>query len=612
MKKIFTLLTLLFAGAAAANAVNITVNVTNDGAVYAQYYDNTSYTQVNTDLVKGDNSFDLPEYTSLYFYTNTGYVITSYSVNDAAQSLSNNSYAYYYVQSSSEGAKISIDAKTIADASDAKAYVTIDDPTKVQMRIGSRSIDLTEAVANAEFEVPYISASETNLQIGPATYGDTFYKVTLNDETVASNYGYYYITLSDGAKINVQTAFPDINANVTFTIGEGAEDFFTSVTAAGEEIENFVDGFTAKVGSTIVLTAANSSDYKFESLKVNDTTVSYFSGSYSFTLTEDTSIEINAHKYGTIKGIINIDNPENVIVYKGYSYNGTVIEGLKAGDNEIEVSENNSQITIAAASDCYLTSVLQGETEKYSSGSTSVTVYLSDGANITVKSGVIERNSTFALYIDDVTKANYSFSFQRADRSSITATSGYNIVKFDPDIDTQFQVGGYGSELTFNAYQNDEAITLSYVGATYCTFTAAEGDVIKVFLTGEPASHSVTFTTNVAESTEISVTKDVIVPVTDLTTALTALDGTQIDIKAEGTTVKVNGEAITADEETGIFTITVSADTEISIEGESSAISEINAASAAAAEGIYDLQGRRVARAAHGIYIINGQKTIIK
>jgi hypothetical protein len=173
-------------------------------------------------------------------------------------------------------------------------------------------------------------------------------------------------------------------------------------------------------------------------------------------------------------------------------------------------------------------------------------------------------------------------------------------------------VGGYGSELTFNAYKNDEEITLSYVGATYCTFTAAEGDVIKVFLTGEPASHSVTFTTNVAESTEISVTKDVIVPVTDLTTALTALDGTQIDIKAEGTTVKVNGEAITADEETGIFTITVSADTEISIEGESSAISEINAASAAAAEGIYDLQGRRVARAAHGIYIINGQKTIIK
>jgi hypothetical protein len=409
----------------------------------------------------------------------------------------------------------------------------------------------------------------------------------------------------------VQTAFPDIDAKVTFTIGEGAEEFFTSVTAAGEEIENFADGFTAKVGSTIVLNAANSSDYKFESLKVNDTTVSYFSGSYSFTLTEDTSIEINAHKYATITGVINIDNPENVIVYKGYS-NGTVIEGLIAGDNEIEVSENNSQITIAPASGCYLSSVLQGETEKYSSGSTSVTVYLSDGANVTVKSGVIERNSTFVLYIDDVTKANYSFSFQRADRTSITATSGYNIVKFDPEIDTQFQVGGYGADLTFNAYQNDEAIALPYANATYITFTATEGDVIKVYLAGEPESHSVTFTTNVADGTDISVTKDTIVPVTDLTAGFTALDGTQIDIKAEGVTVKVNGEAITADETTGIFTVTVSADTEISIEGESSAINEINAANAAAAEGIYDLQGRRVARAAHGIYIINGQKTIVK
>jgi hypothetical protein len=610
MKKIFTLLTLLFAGAAAANAVNFTVNVTNDNAVYAQYYD-SSYATIKTDLVKGANSFDLPEYTSVYFYTNTGYVISSYTIDDAAQTLYQNSYVSYYVQSSSEGAVLNIDAKTIADASDAKVLVTIDDPTKVQMRIGQRTVDLTDAVANTEFEVPYISASETSLQIGPATNGDTFYKVTLNDETVASSYGYYYITPSDGAKINVQTAFPDIDATVTFTIGEGAEEFFTSVTAAGEEIENFADGFTAKVGSTIVLNAANSSDYKFESLKVNDTTVYYFSGSYTFTLTEDTSIEINAHKYATITGVINIDNPENVIVYKGYS-NGTVIEGLKAGDNEIEVSENNSQITIAPASGCYLSSVLQGETEKYSSGSTSVTVYLSDGANVTVKSGVIERNSTFVLYIDDVTKANYSFSFQRADRSSITATSGYNTVKFDPEIDTQFQVGGYGSDLTLNAYQNDEAIALPYANATYITFTAVEGDVIKIYLAGEPESHNVTFTTNVADGTDISVTKDTIVPVTDLTAGFTALDGTQIDIKAEGVTVKVNGEAITADETTGIFTVTVSADTEISIEGEASAINEINAANAAAAEGIYDLQGRRVARAANGIYIINGQKTIVK
>lgn len=40
-------------------------------------------------------------------------------------------------------------------------------------------------------------------------------------------------------------------------------------------------------------------------------------------------------------------------------------------------------------------------------------------------------------------------------------------------------------------------------------------------------------------------------------------------------------------------------------------INEIAAASKAA-EGIYDLQGRKVAKAAHGLYIINGVKTLVK
>lgn len=44
---------------------------------------------------------------------------------------------------------------------------------------------------------------------------------------------------------------------------------------------------------------------------------------------------------------------------------------------------------------------------------------------------------------------------------------------------------------------------------------------------------------------------------------------------------------------------------------EESSINEIAAASKAA-EGIYDLQGRKVAKAAHGLYIINGVKTLVK
>jgi hypothetical protein len=45
--------------------------------------------------------------------------------------------------------------------------------------------------------------------------------------------------------------------------------------------------------------------------------------------------------------------------------------------------------------------------------------------------------------------------------------------------------------------------------------------------------------------------------------------------------------------------------------GESSAIVEVDAAVAPASAAIYDLQGRRVARAAHGLYIINGKKVMM-
>jgi hypothetical protein len=45
--------------------------------------------------------------------------------------------------------------------------------------------------------------------------------------------------------------------------------------------------------------------------------------------------------------------------------------------------------------------------------------------------------------------------------------------------------------------------------------------------------------------------------------------------------------------------------------GESSVIVEVDAAVAPASAAIYDLQGRRVARAAHGLYIINGKKVMM-
>lgn len=47
------------------------------------------------------------------------------------------------------------------------------------------------------------------------------------------------------------------------------------------------------------------------------------------------------------------------------------------------------------------------------------------------------------------------------------------------------------------------------------------------------------------------------------------------------------------------------------IEGADDSIDEISA-SAKVAEGIYDLQGRKVANAAHGLFIINGVKTLVK
>lgn len=417
---------------------------------------------------------------------------------------------------------------------------------------------------------------------------------------------------------------------------EEAKGFITGVKVGDEDVTNYNDAdFTVKLGSKVTITG-NTNDYNLKSLTVNGQPVSFY-GQYQFTVHEETEIAVDASKYAMLSATLNIDNPDNVTVYRGYTYQNDIITGLAAGSNTIEVSEKSSVISITANSGCYITSVttVVGEgddavTETISEDyNKTYSINVTEGMVITVASGAITRDKTAVIYIDDITKASDYKSFSLADRSTVEIASGYNVFDFydalvnDGEYATA-EISFYGPDLTVAAYKNDETFEPKYPGTTsFSLGDLADGDIVKFFLAGTPAKYNVTFEVN-GEGTgeDITVTRDIIKAVENWKDGFSTLQGTKVSIKAaedSKVTVAVGEQTLTADEN-GEFTFTVNADTSVKLTYPvETGISGILSGNAAGKADIYSLQGIMVKKGATaadadklpaGVYIINGKKVV--
>lgn len=614
MKKFYLFLIMLLSVIApqAADAFSITINV--DDASRLNVFLN-GY----KDLVNGDNVFEVNDgdYLSITTQNNAG-IVSVFNGDKAVKLDSYSSFNLKLTESEYAGAKLVIKTATLDEMRTASCKVTVDDPSKVTLRL-SRTFT-TVQLKSGENEVKFIPGTESTFTISPQSYETPLYKVTHNSVATEAEWGSYTVkNVADGDVIDIQANYPDIDCAVKFNVNAEGVGFIKSVTVNGNEVTNYLDdNFTVKCGSNISITR-NSEDYKLESFKVNgeDKTGDFYDESYDFFVTDAATFDITAKKYATFKATVDIDDVSHATVYKGYSYYGDAFD-LKNGKNEIEVSEKQPLISLVAKDGYYFTSVNDGTKEYTDNNVSKIELTVVDGMVLKVVTTAIVRDKKALVYVDD-RSATSSMVFSRGDNERIEIGTGYNELEFYKG-DNPFSVTVYAS--TKKVYQNDVAVDPLYSGGSYFNFSLADGDVVKMFFTKTPATVKADITAN-GDAENLSVVKDRIQPVADFSAGISCLEDTELAFAAkEGYSIKaltVDGTAATAEAD-GTYKVVVKADANIVVDLQAaSGISSVTNADANSTANVYNANGvlvlknatpEQTAKLAKGLYIINGKKVV--
>lgn len=614
MKKFYLFLIMLLSVIApqAADAFSITINV--DDASRLNVFLN-GYKE----LVNGDNVFEVNDgdYLSITTQKNAG-IVSVFNGDKAVKFDSYSSFSLKLTESEYAGAKLVIKTATLDEMRTASCKVTVDDPSKVTLRL-SRTFT-TVQLKSGENEVKFIPGTESTFTISPESYETPLYKVTHNSVAAEADWGSYTLkNVADGDVIDIQANYPDIDCAVKFNVNAEGVGFIKSVTVNGNEVTNYLDdNFSVKCGSNISITR-NSEDYKLESFKVNgeDKTDDFYSESYDFFVTDAATFDITAEKYTTFKATIDIDDVSHATVYKGYSYYDDAFD-LKSGKNEIEVSEKQPLISLVAKDGYYFTSVNDGTKEYTDNNVNKIELTVVDGMVLKVVTTAIVRDKKALVYVDD-RSATSSLLFSRGDNNRIEIGTGYNELEFYKG-DNPFSVSVNAN--TKKVYMNDVAVVPLYSGGSYFNFSLADGDVVKMFFTKTPAMVKADITAN-GGAENLSVVKDRIQPVADFSAGISCLEDTELAFAAkEGYSIKaltVDGTAATAEAD-GTYKVVVNADANIVVDLQTaSGISSVTNADANSTANVYNANGvlvlknatpEQTAKLAKGLYIINGKKVV--
>lgn len=614
MKKFYLFLIMLLSVIApqAADAFSITLNV-DDASRINVFLNGTK------DVVNGDNVFEVKDgdYLSVTTQNNAG-LVSVFNGDKAVKLDSYSSFRLKLTESEYAGAKFIVKTATLDEMRTASCKVTVDDPSKVTLRL-SRTFT-TVQLKSGENEVKFIPGTESTFTISPQSYNTPLYKVTRNSVAAEAEWGSYTLkNVAEGDVIDIQANYPDIDCAVKFNVNAEGVGFIKSVTVNGNEVTNYLDdNFTVKCGSTISITR-NSEDYKLESFKVNgeDKTSDFYEDSYNIFVTDATTLDITAKKYTTFKATVDIDDVSHATVYKGYSYYDDAFD-MKNGKNEIEVSEKQPLISLVAKDGYYFTSVNDGTTEYTDQSTSEIKVDVTDGMVLKVVTAAIVRDKKALVYVDD-RSATSSMVFSRGDYNRIEIGTGYNELEFYKG-DNPFSVTVYAN--TKKVYKNDVAVDPTYSGGSYFRFSLEDGDVVKMFFTKTPATVKADITAN-GGAENLSVVKDRIQPVADFSAGISCLEDTELAFAAkEGYSIKaltVDGTAATAEAD-GTYKVVVKADANIVVDLQTaSGISSVTNADANSTANVYNANGvlvlknatpEQTAKLAKGLYIINGKKVV--
>lgn len=555
----------------AVKAASVIINVDDPARVSVQ---------VNWEektLVAGNNTFELKvgDYTSIYINAKDGALLKSVEkvgTPDDSGNVTNTPVSIYngmasigeYPSDEDYTVKYIVSSVSLAESRTATCTINVDKAENIgglQMNSTNERVTLVDG----ENTVNFIPDMESPFVLS-APYGKTYYKVTVDGETVAEEWGNWNLYVKDGSVVDIQTEFPDLEVAVNIAYAsEEADGIVTGVYVDGEQVTPDADGnIMVKLGKTVELNL-DVTNYAIDSFTINGETPSNWYGStsyYSFTVVEAASILIGGHKYGTFAVTINVEHPEFVKVEDA---NNNVLN-LVAGDNAIEVSENAAYIKVTKAAGCKITSILVNDVEASEYGydnSYGTRIDISnDNTVIKIVAEEIVYDNKAIVYIDEECYS-YSYMMNANTRDQIYLVKGENKVGFN-DGDEAFRMNVMTTD-----YNAPAAI---YCNGLYVTdlsnseWTLADGDYIKVFMNEKPEEYAVTFAMDEGFENAVAAVAVDGKDYADWANGLNLIADTKVSFTlAEGVNaaVLVDSKEVKATE--GVYSITVTGATKVCI-----------------------------------------------
>lgn len=630
MKKIYSFfavaLIALFSFSANAT-ISVTVNLDNANAVTvttsgANYGD----PEVEVPVQTGDNVFSSEDDTAYIRYNiipKDGYAITSIvDENGTALSGFYGGTAYVYLYSYYSGKHWYVSTINLEEARTASFTMTVDDPTLVTATLsGTKSrLDVQEGPTTYKFD-PNVENVLTLFSQGDKN----IYSLTKNDEPIPVDSYSVQIPLEDGCNIVVQTQWPDIPCSVSLQYDhEATPDLITGAAVNNENADIVDDSFSCQLGDEAAIYM--SSDYNVTEIKLNGQPqdLSYFWGNFYFTVTDEVNtLEITAAPYGTITAIVNVTCKDAFSVYKQYQSPENLVE-IVEGENRIELSQKNNSMSYSVNPGYELVSATktEGDLDPVDISNSPYIYDITDGMVINLVGQAEVLDSHAVIWVDDMSAANYYFSFENAKRFNYATSmeNGYTEFDFSESSYNPFGLGWAGDNIQKFVFLNGEAKSPNYDGGSFWNLTLADGDVVKAFVAAEPVNCTVSIDAEEGVATEVTV--DRISPVTDWSEAISCFNGTEVAIAAsledpdKTVVVTLNDEPLVAGED-GKYVFVVENETNsVSITTTTSGVKSM--ISDKTVSPVFNLQGIRVANSDDlnnlpaGVYVVDGKKVVVK
>lgn len=630
MKKIYSFfavaLIALFSFSANAT-ISITVNLDNADAVTvttsgANYGD----PEVEVPVQTGDNVFSSEDDTAYIRYNiipKDGYAITSIvDENGTALSGFYGGTAYVYLYSYYSGKHWYVSTMNLEEARTASFTMTVDDPTLVTATLsGTKSrLDVQEGTATYKF------APDVENVLTLFSQGDkNIYSLTKNNEPITVDSYSVQIPLEDDCNIVVQTQWPDIPCSVSLQYDhEATPDLITGAAVNSENVDLVDDSFSCQLGDEVAVYM--SSDYNVTEIKLNGQPqdLSYFWGNFYFTVTDEVNtLEITAAPYGTITAIVNVTCKDAFSVYKQYQSPENLVE-IVEGENRIELSQKNNSMSYSVNPGYELVSATktEGDLDPIDISNSPYIYDITDGMVINLVGQAEVLDSHAVIWVDDMSAANYYFSFENAKRFNYATSmeNGYTEFDFSENSYNPFGLGWAGDNIQKFVFLNGEAKNPNYEGGSFWNLTLADGDVVKAFVAAEPVNCTVSIDAEEGVATEVTV--DRISPVTDWSEGISCFNGTEVAIAAsledpdKTVVVTLNDEPLVAGEDGKYVFVVENVTNSVSITTTTSGVKSM--ISDKTVSPVFNLQGIRVANSDDlnnlpaGVYVVDGKKVVVK